>query len=163
MEGQEVQGAHPYCAGVRPLPESRSAAAGQRVLANFDRSHRMGIIPPNVHRILDFLLVILFALAPTLFHITGNTRMLAYALAVIHLLMTLATQFPGSARRPIPFHVHGIIDFVVGLLLIAIPLVRHWTFDARKFYLGMGIAIVVIAALTRFRDTAVPVAPRPVV
>jgi hypothetical protein len=122
----------------------------------------MGIIPPNVHRILDYVVVLLFALAPTMFHITGNTKMLAYALAVIVLLMTLATQFPGSARRPIPFHVHGIIDFVLGVCLIAVPLIRHWTGDARKFYLAMGIAIVVVAALTRFRDAAVPVRSAPI-
>ena len=122
----------------------------------------MGIIPPNVHRILDYVLVLLFALAPSIFHITGNTRMLAYGLAVVHLLVTLATQFPGAPRRPIPFHVHGIIEFVVGLCLVAIPLVRHWTSDARKFYLGIGVAIVIIAVLTRYRDTAAPVTTAPV-
>ena len=122
----------------------------------------MGIIPPNVHRILDYVLVACFALAPSLLHITGNTRMRAYGLAVVHLVVTLATQFPGAPRRPIPFHVHGIIEFVVGVLLIAIPLIRSWTFDARKFYLGIGIVIVIIAALTRYRDTAVPVTSAPV-
>ena len=122
----------------------------------------MGIIPPNVHRILDYVLIVLFALAPTMFHLNGNTKMLAYVLAIVHLLVTLATQFPGSPRRPIPFHVHGIIEFVVGLCLIAIPLIRHWTFDARKFYLGMGIAIVIVAALTRYRDAAPPVVATPV-
>jgi hypothetical protein len=122
----------------------------------------MGIIPPNVHRILDYVLVALFALAPTLFHLHGNTKTLAYALAVVHLLMTLATQFPGSARRPIPFHVHGIIDFVVGACLVAAPLIRHWTYGARTFYLGVGVAIVVVAALTRFRDVAVPTRATPV-
>ena len=122
----------------------------------------MGIIPPNVHRIMDYVVVVLFALAPTLFHLNGNTRMLSYALAVVVLLMTLATQFPGSARRPIPFHVHGIIDFVLGVCLVAIPLLRHWTFGARKFYLGVGILILVVAALTRFRDTAVPVRTAPI-
>lgn len=113
----------------------------------------MGIIPPNVHRILDYVLVLVFALAPSVFHFNGNTKMLSYALAVALLLLTLATQFPGSARRPIPFHVHGILDFVLGVCLIAVPLLRHWTFDARKFYLGVGVAILVVAALTRFRDT----------
>lgn len=123
----------------------------------------MGIIPPNVHRILDYLVVLVFALAPSLLNLHGNTKTLAYALAVVHLLMTLATQFPGAPRRPIPFHVHGIIEFVVGVLLIALPLVRHWTFDARKFYLCMGVAIVIVAALTRYRAAAVPVTSAPVV
>lgn len=122
----------------------------------------MGIIPPNVHRLLDFVAVIGFALAPTLFQLHGNTVILAYALAVIHLAMTLATRFPGSAPRPIPYHVHGLVELVVGVLLIAIPFVRHWTSGARQFYPAIGIVIVVIWALTRYRDAAVPGTAAPV-
>ena len=124
----------------------------------------MGIIPPNVHRILDFIAVIAFALAPTVFRMHGNTAMLAYALAVIHLVVTLATQFPGStARRPIPYHVHGMIELIVGVLLLAIPFVRHWTFGAAKFYPAIGIVIIIIWALTKYRDAVVPTTSAPVV
>jgi hypothetical protein len=122
----------------------------------------MGILPPNVHRILDYLAVIIFALAPTLFHLNGNTKMLAYALAVIHLVVTLATQFPGSVRRPLPYSVHGIIELLVGLALVCVPFIRHWTFGARQFYPAMGVVLLVIWAITRYRDTTVPVTPAPV-
>jgi hypothetical protein len=122
----------------------------------------MGILPPNVHRILDYLAVILFALAPSLFHLTGNTKMLAYALAVIHLVVTLATQFPGSVRRPLPYSAHGIIELVIGLALVCVPLIRHWTYDAGKFYPAMGVVILIIWAITRYRDTDVPVTAPPV-
>ena len=122
----------------------------------------MGLLPPNVHRILDYLAVIIFALAPTLFRLNGNTKMLAYALAVIHLVVTLATQFPGSVRRPLPYIVHGIIELVVGLALVFVPLIRHWTFGARQFYPAMGVVLLVIWAITRYRDTTVPVTPAPV-
>lgn len=121
----------------------------------------MGIIPPNVHRILDYVAVVVFALAPTLFRLHGNTQLLAYALAVIHLVVTLATHFPGSARRPIPYNVHGIIELVVGILILAVPFIRHWTYGARQFYPWMGVAILVIWFLTRYRDTSVPVTPAP--
>jgi hypothetical protein len=123
----------------------------------------MGIIPPTVHRIIDYIAVIVFALAPTLFHLTANTRLLAYALAVIHLVITLATHFPGSAVRPIPFNVHGIIELVVGLVLLCVPFIRHWTFGARQFFPAIGIALIVVWALTRYRDTSVPVTSAPVV
>jgi hypothetical protein len=116
----------------------------------------MGIIPASVHRILDYLSVALFALAPTLFRLEGNTRLLAYGLAVVHLVMTLLTRFPD--RRPmrgvIPFPVHGLADLGVGLLLIALPLLRHWTHGARTFYLGFGIFSVIVWLLTRYRDAA---------
>ena len=122
----------------------------------------MGILPPNVHRILDYLAVIVFALAPSVLHLTGNTKMLAYALAVIHLVVTLATQFPGSARRPLPFSAHGIIELLLGLGLVCVPLIRHWTFDAGKFYPAMGVVLLIIWAITRYRDTSVPIASAPV-
>lgn len=121
----------------------------------------MGILPPTVHRLLDYVAVIIFALAPTLFDLHGNTRMLAYALAAIHLVVTLATQFPGAPRRPLPYSAHGIIELVVGLALVCVPLIRHWTFDARRFYPAMGVVILVIWAITRYRDSVVPTAAPP--
>ena len=122
----------------------------------------MGILPPTVHRLLDYVAVIIFALAPTLFNLKWNTRMLAYALAVIHLLVTLATQFPGAPRRPLPYSAHGIIELLVGLALVCVPLIRHWTFGAGKFYPAMGVVILIIWAITRYRDPVVRVAPPPV-
>lgn len=115
----------------------------------------MGIIPPNVHRILDYLAIVVFALAPTMLHLNGNTRMLAYALAVVHLIVTLATDFNGNGGRPLPFPVHGYIELVVGILLAVVPFVRHWTFDAGKFYPAAGIVLVLVWLLTRYRDTVV--------
>lgn len=110
----------------------------------------MGIIPAGVHRVLDFVTVVLFAIAPTAFHLTGNTRLLAYGLAAVHLALTLLTHFPGRARGPVPFRVHGIVELVVGLALVALPLLRHWTFGARTFYLAVGVTILVVWALTRY-------------
>ena len=122
----------------------------------------MGLIPPAVHRVLDFVTVLAFALAPTLCHLTGRTATLAYALAVVHLLITLATHFPGRARYPVPFRAHGIIELLVGLGLVAVPLLRHWTHGARIFYPAIGVAILLIWALSRYTDArpvAAPVTP----
>ncbi len=124
----------------------------------------MGIIPPNVHRMLDFIAVVAFALAPTLFSLHGNTMMLAYGLAVVHLAMTLATQFPGTAAgRPIPYHVHGMIELAVGVILAAVPFIRHWSFGAGRFFPAIGIVIIIIWALTRYRDSEVRATSAPVV
>ena len=95
-------------------------------------------------------------------HLSDNETFMAYALAVIHLVVILATQFPGSARRPLPYSAHGIIELVVGLALVVVPLVRHWTYDAGKFYPAMGVVILIIWAITRYRDPVVPVAAPPV-
>jgi hypothetical protein len=113
----------------------------------------MGLVSPAVHRVLDFLVVVAFALAPTLFHFSGRTVALAYGLAVVHLLITLATHFPGRGRYPVPFRAHGIVELLVGLGLVVVPLVRHWTHGARVFYPGIGVAILLAWALTRYGET----------
>ena len=110
----------------------------------------MGLISPAVHRVLDLLTFLAFVLAPTLFHLVGRTATLAYALAVVHLLITLATHFPGHARYPIPFRAHGIIELLVGVALVVVPSIRHWTHGARVFYPAMGVAILLVWALTRY-------------
>jgi hypothetical protein len=119
----------------------------------------MGLITPAVHRVLDFVTVVAFALAPTLFHLSGRTAALAYGLAVVHLLITLATHFPGRGRYPVPFRAHGIVELLVGLALVAVPLVRHWTHGARIFYPAMGVAILLVWALSRYGEPT-PVATR---
>lgn len=119
----------------------------------------MGLVSPAVHRVLDFLVVVAFALAPTLFHLVGRTAALAYGLAVVHLLVTLATHFPGRARYPVPFRAHGVVELLVGLALVAVPLLRHWTHGARVFYPGMGVAIVLVWALTRYGERRPVAAP----
>ena len=114
----------------------------------------MGIISPSIHRVLDFIVVVLFAAAPTLFHLKGNTMYLAYGLALIHLVLTLATHFPGRAGGAVPFRTHGIVELVVGIVLVCVPFLRHWTFGARKFYPMIGLLVLVVWALTRYRDDA---------
>lgn len=114
----------------------------------------MGIISATVHRWLDFAVVALFAIAPTAFHLTGNTRLLAFGLAAVHLGLTLLTHFPGQARGVVPFRVHGMIELAVGVVLVALPLLRHWTFGAHTFYIGIGVAILVVWALTRYGNDA---------
>jgi len=114
----------------------------------------MGIISAGAHRALDFIVVLAFAVAPTLFGMTGRSAMLAYALAVVHLLVTLLTHVPGRERRPIPYSAHGIIELLVGLALVCVPILRHWTAGARTFYIGIGVAILLVWLLTPYRERA---------
>lgn len=114
----------------------------------------MGIIPAGAHRALDFVTVVAFAVAPTLFGMTGRTATLAYALAAVHLLLTLVTHVPGREARPVPYRVHGLIELVVGAALVALPLLRGWTGGARAFYLGVGAVILLVWLLTPYGDAA---------
>jgi hypothetical protein len=108
----------------------------------------MRLIAPAVHRLLDFVTVAAFAIAPTLLHLAGVAALLAYALAVVHLILTLLTQFPAGPVRIVPFAWHRAIEFVVGLALVLLSLLAQWGGAAPTFYLVAGIVILAVSALS---------------
>lgn len=111
----------------------------------------MRLLSPGHHRILDFITVAVFAVAPILFHFTGAPGFLSYALALIHLSLTLATRFSEQETHPVPFALHGIVEGVVGPVLILLPLVTGWAGTVRLFYFTAGIVILGVWALTAYR------------
>ena len=116
----------------------------------------MGVIPPKVHRIIDFVMVAVFAAAPFVTDLHGRTRMFAFVLAALVLVLALLTRVPGETSRPISMKMHRMLDMGLGAVLVALPLVRNWTDDARVFYLAIGAAILVVAVLTDDREVVVP-------
>ncbi|MER2513286.1 MAG: hypothetical protein ABTQ25_12875 [Nitrosomonas ureae] len=113
----------------------------------------MKVISPRMHGYLDFLTVILFLLAPGLFDLSDLSALLAYSLAVIHLIVTLASDFPFGVVKIIPFTVHGWIERAVGPALIAVPFALGFSGDetARNFYIAAGVAIILVGALTDYQ------------
>jgi len=81
----------------------------------------MRALSPTVHGILDYLVVIAFALAPSLLGLSGVPATISYVLAVVHLLLTLVTAFPLGAVKLVPFPVHGAIEFVVSMFSSRCP------------------------------------------
>jgi len=115
----------------------------------------MKIISPRVHGYLDYVTVVVFLLAPTLIGLTGFPAILAYVLAGVHLIMTMATHFPLGIVKLIPLPIHGWIERVVGPLLVLVSFVPAITVEtpARIFYIVMGVVIIVVGLLTEYRGT----------
>ena len=92
---------------------------------------------------LDYATVLLFAAAPAVLGLGGLAATLSYALAGIHLLMTLGTDFPLGVASVVPFRLHGVVEVVVGAVLVALAFLL---FDAtaRTFYLVMGLVILAV-------------------
>jgi hypothetical protein len=104
----------------------------------------VALIRPAVHRGLDFLTVTGFAVAPFLLALSGPAAWLAWVLAVVHLAMTGATTFPDGPARFVSFRLHGLVEFLVGIALPALPLAAGWSGTARWFYLIAGGAILIV-------------------
>ncbi len=101
------------------------------------------------------MVVAVFLLAPLLVGLGGRPAAISYALAAVHLVMTLMTRFPLGVWKTIPFFVHGIVELIVGVALLILP-----SFDgygpgspARRFYLAMGAGILIVWALTAYRES----------
>lgn len=115
-------------------------------------------ISTRAHGVLDYLTVALFALAPTLFDLSGTAATLAYALAAVHLVMTLITAFPMGVVRVVPFRVHGIVELLVAISLMGIGMFNFGLEQtAGLFYLLVGLVILVVWLLSGYREA--PVTP----
>ena len=67
---------------------------------------------------LTFFLLFFLLISPTLFGFTEPTVKFTYALATIHLLLTLLTAYDVGLFKVLPVQLHGVIESLVGIILI---------------------------------------------
>jgi hypothetical protein len=106
----------------------------------------------TVHGAIDYLAVVIFAGAPAIIGLSGWPAALSYALAGIHLLMTLLTDFPAGVIKVIPIVLHQWVERIVGPVLIILAFVSM-TEAARAFFVAMGVIIFAVEWLTAYRST----------
>jgi hypothetical protein len=114
-------------------------------------------VPARAHGVLDYATVAAFLNAPMVFGFHGTPASIAYWMAGIHLLMTGCTDFPVGFFRWIPFRIHGMIEAVAGIFLLAAPWVFGFAQEsaARNFFLAIGIIVLAIVALTDYSQRVV--------
>lgn len=114
----------------------------------------MRILDARIHGVLDLGLVVIFLLAPLVYGLGGSPAAIAYALAIVHLVVTLLTRFPMGIRKVIPFVVHGILELIVGVFLVILPTIAGYGpgSPARRFYTIVGAVILILWALTAYRS-----------
>ncbi|WP_437785828.1 SPW repeat domain-containing protein [Sorangium sp. So ce1097] len=114
----------------------------------------MKILSPRVHGYIDYAVAALFLLAPSLFGFSGLPETLCYILGAVHIGMTLLTAYPLGAAKIIPFPVHGALEAVVAVFLVAAP----WLFNfdeaaaARNFFVVSGVAVALVWLVTDYRS-----------
>lgn len=114
----------------------------------------MNLLSPRIHAALDYVSVLVLVLAPTLCGLNEIAAAGAYALAAIHLALTLLTDFPGGVMKVVPLRMHGMVEIVVGVLLVLCPLVipaaTELGLAGRIFFIGFGAVLVVVWAITDY-------------
>ena len=112
------------------------------------------MITSRVHGILDYITVLIFALAPSLFTLSEAGALLAYTLAIVHLLMTILTGFSSGLIKIIPFQFHGYVELIVGLLLAIAPWIigEFFSSTGQLFFSIMGVIILIVWGATSYKN-----------
>lgn len=112
----------------------------------------MRILSPRAHGFVDFLVVIAFLAAPRVLGFEGAPATIARVLAGVHLVLTLATDFPLGLLRVVPFPLHGLLEFGVALALLAMPWLAGFAEieSAKTFYLASGASIFLVFTITDY-------------
>ncbi|MGH6838362.1 MAG: hypothetical protein ACREDT_06115 [Methylocella sp.] len=108
----------------------------------------------TLHGAIDYLAVFIFAAAPAVIGLSGWPAVLSYALAGIHLLMTLLTDFPAGPIKFVPVALHNWVERIVGPVLIILAFVPlNGTTQNGRIFLGiMGVVILAVERLTDYRS-----------
>lgn len=115
----------------------------------------MKIISDSTHGILDYVTVVLFALAPSLLGLAGTAALISYALAVIHLTMTLLTDMPLGVIKVIPLKLHALVELAVGPVLVVGALVLPSLFaGGQAFFVAAGVVIFLVWLLSNYGPAA---------
>lgn len=92
-----------------------------------------------------------------LFGLEGLPAAISYALALIHLLMTVLTDFSLGFAKLIPFKDHGWVETVVGPVLLLLPFIVGFYETARIFYITMGIIIIIVSLITDYKQASLKI------
>jgi hypothetical protein len=115
----------------------------------------MKFINPKVHGYLDYLYVIVFAMAPSMLALVGPESALCYLAAGAVLCLSLLTRYPLGILRKIPFMVHGYIELGAAIFLIVSPfLLGFFEIDApRNFHMTAGALLLGLWLCTDYLAT----------
>ena len=118
----------------------------------------MKFISPKIHGIIDYLVVVFLLASTTIFGFTGLLATFTYALGGVHLLLTILTAYSAGLIKVIPLALHGLIEFVVGVVLIVLAYTLFKDDVAGKlFYIVFGTVVLLTWLVTDYTGKTITV------
>jgi hypothetical protein len=118
---------------------------------------REGPIPRFVHGLVEYAAGVLLVAAPLLFGFDAGSAIAAsIAAGVVVIVVAASTDGPTSLVNQIPLPAHVALDYVLALVLIAMPFIAGFSDETAPttFFIALGIAHLLITIGTRFRRPA---------
>ena len=118
----------------------------------------MKFLDPRTHGLLDYLTVLILAMAPAVLGFEGTPALISYLVALALLVVSLLTAYPISVATVIPFRLHGGIQLLLGIVLVLAPsLLSFSPFDnARPFFAVTGLLMGLLFACTDYKGAPDP-------
>lgn len=116
---------------------------------------RQGPIPVLVHGLIEYVAGAAFVVAPFLI---GYDSDAATAVSIVIGLGILAiaasTDGPTSLVNSIPVSAHVVLDYVLAVLLVALPFLAGFSDETEPtaFFIALGVAHLLVTIGTRFRS-----------
>lgn len=120
---------------------------------------RDGPIPLFLHGTIEYLAGALFIAAPFLLSFeSGAATALSIIVGVVVLAVAAATEGPTSLVDQIPTAAHVALDYVLVVVLIALPFLAGFSDETAPtaFFIVLGVAHLLLTIGTRFRAPAEP-------
>jgi hypothetical protein len=113
-----------------------------------------GPLPVLVHGALEYVVGVLFIAAPFLFGFNASAAPTAAAVVVGLLLLafTATSALPTGLVRSVSLGVHVTVDFVLAVLLVALPFILGFTDEAAPtaLFIVVGVLHLLVTIATRF-------------
>jgi len=114
-----------------------------------------GPLPLSFHAAVELPVALVFVVAPFILGFdddTAKTLSIVVGIAVVALFAT--TAWRPAPLKLIPITGHAVVDFAVGVLLVAAPFLFDFDEDstATVFFIIMGATLVLVTAATRFDE-----------
>jgi len=120
---------------------------------------RDGPIPHAVHGMIEYVAAVVLILAPFVLGFdSGTATALSIVVGVVILVIAAASEGPTSLVNQIPRPAHVALDYVLVVVLIALPFLAGFSGETAPtaLFIVLGVAHLLVTIGTRFGSSAGP-------
>jgi hypothetical protein len=113
----------------------------------------MRLIGALAHSIIDYALVIIVMIGPSIAGFAGRQATMAYVLGASLLLLSVLTRYPLGILKLIRFPLHGAVELLIALLFLILPWLANFAAGilSRNFFVLIALLMLAIWFMTDFR------------
>jgi hypothetical protein len=108
------------------------------------------LLDARAHALVDYGLVLILALGPTVLRFEGMAEVACYVLAMAWFSFALMTRYGLGVARAIPFGVHGVVELIFAIGVVLAPWIVGFDGLGRSFFLSVGVLYGAAFVLTDY-------------